>query len=517
MTESAPPSFDQEQISHVHADDVSAKARRGAMWSAVQIITRNAVSVGVTAVLARLLVPADYGLIGMVATLTALLQVFSDMGLSWATVQRRDLTHQQVSSLFWVNIAAGVVLWGAMIAAAPFLAAFYGEPALTMITIVSGVGFAISGVAVQPMALLMRQMDFRRIAAIEVTALLVGAGVGLVLALSDAGYWALVAQGPMQAIVRAILSIRGSGIRLQAPRRTAGLGSLVSFGGLLAVNGLLIYLARNLDSVLIGKVWGAAELGIYNRAYFLMLLPSMLANGVLSGLMVTSLAAFQGDLDRFARAYRRALRLVAYVGTPMALGLALTAAPAVELVYGPGWDQVVALLVWLSFAAITQPVYNTNGWLFTAAGRGGTYLILTVVNTVLLGLVFLLTVHHGIQTLAKGYGLVMGLIIPLPALWLAHRAARIPLMPSLRSIFPVYLLNGFMGLMVWAIWLVAEAAGWSRMAAFPLQVGVGVTSYLILTPLVLRDMMRQEIVPVLSGIRNRFLAASDRTRNPAKQ
>jgi O-antigen/teichoic acid export membrane protein len=497
MTESAPPSFDPERIPHVHANDVGAKARRGAMWSAVQIVTRNVVSIGVTAVLARLLVPADYGLIGMVTTLTALLLVFSDMGLSWATVQRRDLNNAQVSSLFWVNIAAGVVLWGAMIAAAPFLAAFYGEPALTMITIVSGIGFAISGVAVQPMALLMRQMDFRRIAVIEVTALLVGAVVALALALFDAGYWALVVQGPTQAIVRAILSIHLSGIRLQAPRRTAGLGSLVSFGGLLAVNGVLIYLARNLDSVLIGKVWGAAELGIYNRAYFLMLLPSMLANGVLSGLMVTSLAAFQGDSDRFAQAYRKALRLVAYAGTPMALGLALTAAPAVELIYGPGWDEVVALLGWLSFAAITQPVYNTNGWLFTAAGRGGSYLMLTAVNTGLLGLVFLLTVHNGVQTLAQGYGLVMGLIIPLPALWLAHRAARIPLIPSLRSIFPVYLLNGVMGLLVWATWFVAEAVGWSRMAAFPVQVGVGVISYLILTPLSLRDMMRNDIRPLL--------------------
>lgn len=515
MTEPAPPR-DLDRIGHVHVNDVGGKARRGAIWSAVQIVTRNVVSIGVTAVLARLLVPEDYGLIGMVATLTALLQVFSEMGLSWATVQRRDLTHAQVSSLFWVNIAAGVVLWGAMIVAAPFLAAFYGEPALTMITIVSGVGFAISGVAVQPMALLMRRMDFRRIAGIEVTALLVGAVVALALALSDYGYWALVAQGPMQATVRAILSIRGSGIRLQAPRRTAGLGSLVSFGGLLTVNGLLIYLARNLDSVLIGKVWGAAELGIYNRAYFLMLLPSMLANGVLSGLMVTSLAVFQGDHDRFAQAYRKALRLVAYAGTPIAVGLALTAAPAVELIYGPGWDQVVALLVWLSFAAITQPVYNTNGWLFTAAGRGGTYLMLTAINTSLLGLVFFLTVHHGVQALAQVYGLVMGLIIPLPALWLAHRAARIPFMPSLRSLFPVYLLNGVMGLMVWATWLTTEAAGWSRMAAFPLQVGVGVTSYLILTPLLLRDMMRKDIVPVLSGIRNWFLDASDRMQNPAK-
>lgn len=484
-------------IKHVHQDDVGNKARRGAAWSAVQIVTRNVVSISVTAVLARLLVPEDYGLIGMVATLTALLQVFSDMGLSWATIQRKDLVHAQVSALFWVNIAAGVALWGAIAAAAPLLATFYGEPALTMIAIVSGASFVISGIAVQPMALLMRAMDFQKIAIIEVTALLVGAVAAISLAFTGMGYWALVVQGPVQATLRTVIALRWSGIRVQAPRRVEGVGALVSFGSLIAANGLLIYLARNLDSVLVGKVWGAAELGVYNRAYFLMLLPSMLANGVLSGLMVSSLAAFQGDRERFAQAYRRALRLVAYAGTPLAVGLALTAAPAVRLIYGPGWEAVVTLLYWLSLAGITQPVYNTNGWLFTAAGRGRDYLMLTIVNSVLLGAVFFITVPLGVEALAQGYGIVMGLVIPLPALMLAHKAAAIPFLPSLRAVAPVYALNAIMAISVWMTWILAEALGWSRMAAFPLQVGVGVTSYLILTPLLLRDMMRNEIRPLL--------------------
>ena len=495
IVNSAPREHDA--IDHVHAEEVGGKARLGATWSAFQVVIRNAVSIGVTAVLARVLTPEDYGLIGMASTFTALLLVFSEMGLSWATVQRERLTHEQVSSMFWVNIGVGILLWGAMIIAAPFLAQFYGEPALTMICIGSGASFVISGVAVQPMALLIRNIDFRSIAFIEVSALGASAVTALSLALADAGYWALVAQGPVQASVRAALSIRWSGIRVQAPRKTEGLGSLINFGGLLAVNGLLIYLARNLDSVLIGKVWGAAELGIYNRAYFLMLLPSMLANGVLSGLMVTSLAAFQGSPDRFGKAYRRALRLVAYAATPLAVGLALTAQPAVEFIYGPGWDQVATLLIWLSFAAITQPIYNTSGWLFTATGRGKSYLMLTIVNAIVLAAVFFVTVPRGLEALSQAYGLAMGLFIPVPTLWFAHKMVRIPFLESVRAVLPVYLLNGTMGVAVWATWIALETLGWSRMAAFPLQVSVGIIIYLMMTPIFLRDMTRLEILPVL--------------------
>ncbi|MAQ44259.1 MAG: hypothetical protein CL812_00105 [Confluentimicrobium sp.] len=488
----------EEQVDFVAQDAIGGRARRGAAWSSMQIVVRNVLSVAATAIVARILSPEDYGLIGMTATLTALLQVFSEMGLSWATVQRKGLTHTQVSGLFWVNVLAGMLLWGAMAAAAPFLATFYGEPALTMIAIISGATFLVSGAAVQPMALLTRAMAFDKIAIIEVTALIIGSTLAIALAFAGAGYWALVASAPLQAMVRVILSFVWSDIRLRSPRWTPGLGALVSFGGLLALNGVLIYLARNLDSVLVGKVWGAAALGVYNRAYFLMLLPSMIANGVLSKLMVTSLAALQADRDRFAHAYRRALRVVAYVGTPLALGLALTAAPAVEVVYGPGWDGVVALLVWLSLAAVTQPVYNTNGWLFTASGRGGAYLFLTAANTVVLGAVFFWTVSNGMEALARAYGVVMGLLIPLPALWFAHRAASIPYLPSLRALAPVYLLNAIMALGVWSTWLLAEAAGLTQMEAFPIQILIGGIIYLGLTPVILRDMVVKELAPIFS-------------------
>lgn len=488
----------------VASEELGSKARHAVTWSALQIILRNALSVAVTAILARLLAPEDYGLIGMVATLTALLLVFADMGLSWASVQRACLTHAQVNALFWINMLAGVGLWLSMIAAGPFLAIFYGEPALATIAAVSGISFLLSGIAVQPMALLTRAMDFRRIAIIEVAALAGGAVVAVMVAVSGGGYWALVAQGPVQALVRAVLSMRAAQLRITSPRSTEGLGALLSFGGLLAANGLLIYLARNLDSVLIGHIWGAAELGIYNRAYFLMLFPSMLANGVLSGLMVSALSGLQNDRQRFADTYRRALRLTAYVAMPIAAGLALTAAPAVELVYGSGWQAVVPILAWLSIAALTQPIYNTNGWLFVAAGRGWAYFLLNTFNAALLVTVFVWAAPYGALAVAQGYGLVMGVILPVPVLWLAHRVVGIPFLPSLQTLSPVVVLTAIMAGAVWSVDGAAAELGGSPMLVFALQIAVGIAVYLALTPVVLSDMVNRDFPPFLARLNRKI-------------
>lgn len=214
----------------VHAQpstqSVGVMARLAAVWSGLQIILRHVLSVATTAVLARLLVPEDYGLVAMVATLTALLQVFAEMGLSWATVQRKNLTIGQVSGLFWINLGVGALFWIVVAGAGPLIADFYGEPDLVFIAAVVGAGFLISGAAVQPIALMKRALDFRRIALIEITALLCGAATAIILALAGWGYWALVLNGLVNASVRTALAFRYSTIRILTPRKAEGLGSL---------------------------------------------------------------------------------------------------------------------------------------------------------------------------------------------------------------------------------------------------------------------------------------------------
>lgn len=488
------PAGGDDSVDFVPVDQVGDHARRGAVWSGLQIVVRNAISVGSTAILARLLSPGDYGLTAMVATLTALLLVFSDMGLSWATIQRAWLTRAQVTTLFWINAAAGAGLWLVCVALAPLIAGFYGRTELVAVTMAMGAGFLISGLAAQPMALMTRSMDLRRIALIEITGVVVGVMTAIAVAGAGGGYWALVAQGLANALARTTLALTLGPWRFALPRRGVQVWALISFGGLLTANGLLLYLTRTLDSVLIGRVWGADALGLYSRAYFLMLLPTFLINGVLTRLVVPSLAALQDDRARFAEAYRRTLRLAAYAGMPMAVGLGLTAGHAVQIIYGANWTGVVPILMWLSIAAVTQPIYDANGWLFTAAGQGQAFLGLTAVNVVVLSAMFVLTVSYGAVAMARGYGLIMGLIIPLPALWLAHRAVGIRLGPTLKVLAPVVLLNGLMGTAVWTSGLVLEQAGLPWLTTFAVQVGTGVAVYLVLTPILLQDMVARDLV-----------------------
>lgn len=486
-----------EMVASVDKIDIGNRARSGAKWSALQIIIRNVLSLGITAVLARMLSPGDFGLVGMVATLTALLQVFTDMGLSWATIQSQQLSKSQVNNLFWINSCVGLFLWFACIVGAPLVADFYDQYELIGITIVLGAGFLLSGIAVQPIALLNRTMNYKAIAQIEVFSILMGAITALVTAFYGLGYWVLVIQSLVSQGARAMIVLSMRTISIDFPRRGVGTRSLVNFGGLLAINGLLIYLARNLDSVLIGKYWGTTELGYYNRAYFLMLLPSMLATGVLTNLMVPSLSVFQDDAERFGKVYRRALRMITFVACPMALGLALTADEMVHLVYGDRWQSVVPLLIWLSVASITQPLYNTTGWLFTATGKAKPYLWLTVINGLILTATFFLALPGGALGIAKAYGIVMGVVIFIPAMWLAHKAAGLSLKHSLFDIYPVALclLGMFFSVVVVSYGLSAVNISWQIVLA--VKIVVGVLSYTLFSLMLMREFIKKDVLSML--------------------
>lgn len=484
-----------DAVQGVASSEVGTKARSGAKWSLLQTAGRNLISIGSTAVLARLLHPGDYGLLGMVATLTALLLVFSDMGLSWATVQKRDVTVTQASNLFWINVGTGALLWAVCIGLAMPLARFYGRAELVPVTAVLGASFLLSGVAVQPMALLQRAMRFDALAKTEIAAGVLAAVAAILSAALGCGYWALVIQALVGQAARVLGGFAFSGFVPQRPKADAGTAHMVRFGGLLALNGVLIYFARNLDNVLIGKLWGSEQLGYYTRAYFLMLLPSTLATGVLTGLMVPSLSALHGQPERFGSAYRRAVRLIAFVGAPMAAGLALVAPEAVRLVYGERWAPVVPILAWLSVAGITQPVYNTMGWLFTSSGRAREYFWTTLINAIVLSAVFFATAPHGPVAVAIGYTAAMGVLLCGPALWAAHSSAGIPFAPTLRSILPVFACVAVMAICVLALDVAIASLAWQvRLAA---KIAAGAAIYGACAWFFLRAILLQDLAPLL--------------------
>ncbi len=352
------------------AGSLRTSSARGALSTVAAQAWRFVLQLGSTVVLARLLAPSQFGLIGMVLALTALADTLKDLGLGSAVVQRRGLRQDQVSALFWVNCGIGLLLTGVVAASAPLVAAFYGEPALVGLTVAVASTYALSGLGTQHGALLLRALRFRAVAVRDVVAQTVAVAAAVTAALLGAGVWSLVLLPVVGAAVRTAVVWSACSWRPSAPRlRVAGLSELLAFGSRLSAFSLLNWLARNADNVLVGRVAGAAALGAYGRAYALLLAPLQQVTQPLSQVFVPTLSRLQDQPARYRRAYLDGLAVVALVALPGVVVLAVAADRIVPLLLGPGWARTADLFQLLAGAGVAHAVTSTCGWLYLSSGQ----------------------------------------------------------------------------------------------------------------------------------------------------
>jgi PST family polysaccharide transporter len=402
-------------------DRVGSRVIRGGAVTLIAQAAQFILSMAGTVVLARLLTPQDYGLIGMVTVVTGFLTLFKDLGLSQATVQREELTHRQTTNLFWVNVCASTLV--ALVAASlgPLIARFYGEPRLSSITMVLAAGFVIGGFTVQHQALLTRQMRFGLLAASSIMAAIVGLAVGIFLAWRGAAYWALVGQQLTVALVTATAAWIFCDWRPGLPSRGSGVRELVAFGGNITGFNVVNYFARNGDNLLIGKVWGPAALGLYAKAYQLLLLPLTQINYPVGAVLVPTLSRLAHDPERYRSAFVRALEKLLMITMPGIVFLMVTADWAVRVVLGPQWSEAATIFTWLAVAGFLQPVGTTTGWLFVSQNRTHAMFRWGVIGSTMAIVSILIGLPWGPVGVAMSYGL-SGLLIRTPAvLWYVGR------------------------------------------------------------------------------------------------
>ena len=349
-------------------DTLAARAVRGGAVTVVSQGLKFALSMVATIILARLLSPRDYGLIGMVAVVTGFISMFKDLGLSTAVVQRTQVSHDQVSTLFWINVALSTAVLLLTVTVAPAVVWFYGEPELFWITVLSSGGFLLAGLTVQHEALLRRRMRFSALAVAEIAALVSSIVVAITLAWHGAGYWALVSGQLASAAAYAASMWVACRWRPGRPKRYAGVRPMLAFGGNLTGFGVINYFARNLDNALIGRYWGSQQLGLYGKAYQLLLLPIDQINAPITAVAVPVLSRLVDSPDRYRHAYLRILEKIALLTMPLAAFMIATSDWLVWLVLGPQWMGVSRIFALLGVAAMVQPICGTAGWLFSLSG-----------------------------------------------------------------------------------------------------------------------------------------------------
>jgi len=381
----------QEQIvdalstEHLHAD-LKGRSVRGGLLTLSSQGAQFAMQSVATVVLARLLTPADFGLVAMVTAVSGLGQAFADFGLSEATIQRQKISHEQISTLFWINVGIGVTLMLVMMALAPVLAWFYREPRLRGITFLVSLTFLVGGLRVQHNALLKRQMRFLALAIRDVGSYALAVPLAIIMAWRGAGYWAIVALP---------LALNSAGMVLSwamvkwipgLPRRGTKVRSLVAFGGNVAASYLLGTVNRSADSVLIGWHWGARPLGLYSRAYNLLMLPVRQLNAPAGSVAVPAFSRLQDDPERFARYYLRMVNLMMWITTPLFGFLFVAAQPVIILVLGHQWQQAAPVFRILVISALGQLLFESTVWLFVSRGESARLLrLLLVISPIVIG------------------------------------------------------------------------------------------------------------------------------------
>jgi PST family polysaccharide transporter len=425
------------------------KAVRGSVATMAGQFATFLLRTGSAIVLARLLDPSDFGLIAMILAVTAFLTPFKDFGLSTATIQRDALTQGEVSNLFWVNTGVGALLTLSTAIMAPLVARFYREPLLLPIGLALSARFLLEGIAIQHQALLRRQMRFGVLSVLDASSLAAGALLGIYGAWRGWGYWALVVQqlAPPTTVAVGVWFVHRW--RPSRPARQSDIRGHVVFGGQLTGSNILYAAASNFDSLLVGWRWGSQALGLYSRAYTLLLLPLQQITLPLQGVAVSTLSRLQHDAERFRRFYCSSVTVLAFVTTPLIVIMGVCAHDIIAVVLGDKWLSATPVFTALAVAQLGLPVAGTINWIYQSLGQSDRMLRWTMVATPLSIVSFVVGLHWGPVGVATAIAIEVH-VVRFPALWYAFRHSPVKIRDWIRAVWRPSVVCLIMGLAMFA-------------------------------------------------------------------
>ncbi len=369
-----------------------------------------------TVVLARMLTPEDYGLIAMVTVVVGFAQMFKDAGLSMATVQKDRISHEQISTLFWINILISVFIAACVLVASPLVARFYGRPELAAVTAALSVSFIISGLMIQHQALLRRHMQFGTLAIIQITSQIITLGVTIVLAFFGWRYWALVGGTITTALAGTLMTLFFCPWVPGRMKKGTGVRDMLKFGGHLTGFNFINYFSRNLDSILIGKFIGGDALGLYAKAYKLFMMPISQVRGPMTKVAMPVFSALKEKPERYIKYYQRLLDTMASLTIPLTLYCVIEADFLIHLLLGPQWLGAVPVFRLLAIAGVIQPIAGTRGLVLLSCGFSDRYLYWGLANAVLMITAFVAGLPFGIKGVAAAYA-VANYAVLIPSLF----------------------------------------------------------------------------------------------------
>lgn len=390
--------------------NLKIKTLQGVGWSGISQIARLLIHFGITAILARLLTPNDFGLLAMVVVFTNFVMIFRDFGLTAAIIQCKGITEEHLSSCFWINILTGFLSTLILIFLAPLISHFYVETRLNHIIMMLASIFFISSFGIVQAALFTKKMNFKSLAIVETSAITISGTTAIVLAFSGFGAWSLVWQQIVSNLVRVFFLWIFSSWKPKFMFRWYRVKELLVFGLNLTGFSFLNYFRRNLDNLLIGRFLGSASLGFYNLAYKLLLFPLKNISSVIGRVMFPSLSIIQDDKNKVCSAYIKANRYIAMITFPLMIGLFVAAPQFIRVVFGLQWERSIFLVQILAIVSLMQSIGGTVGWIYQSQGRTDVMFRWGLFSSIITTIGFVIGLRWDIEGMAVAYALTTFLL-----------------------------------------------------------------------------------------------------------
>lgn len=423
---------------------IKQQATTSVFWSAVERFSVQGIQFILSIIIARILLPSDYGLIAMLTVFLAIAQVFIDSGFANALTQKKVQTETDYSTVFYFNIVVSVILYIVLYFTAPLIASFYEEDLLVKMMRVVGLTLIINSFGIVQQAKLTIALDFKRQAQASLIAVIISGGIGLWMAFSGYGVWTLVYQSLINNLLRVIILWIYSRWWPAFCFSIMSFNALFAFGSKLLLSSLLHTLYTNLYTLIIGKRFASVELGYYNRAFSLAQFPSVNFASIIVRAMYPIQCRLQDDHEQLCSLFLKYMCMACYLVFPVMIGLCALADPLVRFLLTDKWLPVVPLLQILCIAYMWDPVMIINNSMLNVKGRSDYFLYAEILKKIAAFLILFLTIPFGLKIMCAGlilYAFADMLIVT----WYVRKIINISLLTQVQTLYPIVLLSFSMG------------------------------------------------------------------------
>lgn len=383
-------------------DNLKKKTLMGLIWQYAEKCGTQAVSFVVSVILARLLTPADYGLIGLITVFISVALVFARSGMGQALVQKKDANDEDFSTVFYFSLVVSVVLYFVLFFTAPLIAGFYHEAKLIPIIRVLAITIIIGAVYSVQQAKVQREMNFKKFFYATLIGTLISAGIGVAMAYSGYGVWALVWQQISAQLINIIILFVTVKWRPKLLFSVQKMKQLFGYSWKLLVSALIDTVYNNIYSLIIGKFYSSANLGYYNRGKQYPMLVVENVNGSINSVIFPVLSKMQDEKERFKATVRRSMKTSTYIIFPFMAGLAAVAEPLVKIMLTDKWLPAVPFIQFCCFSYAFWPVHTANLQAVKALGRSDVFLKLEIIKKIIGVIILAITIPFGLTAMMFG-------------------------------------------------------------------------------------------------------------------